>query len=144
VKRLLPLVHRALRLRCPLCGGAGLFAGWFKPRAVCPGCGFQLEREEGYYLGAMLLNVIVAELIFVAGFALTLVRTWPTPPWTLLTYGSMAAVVVFPILLYPFSRSLWLALDLYIQPPRAEEYERTPAREASPEANAPGQPRAGP
>ncbi len=133
MKRLLLLLGRALRLHCPVCGRASLFRGWFQARAVCSACGFRLEREDGYYLGAMLLNVIVAELIVVIGAAVTMIRTWPSPPWALLTFGAMAAVVVFPIALYPFSRSLWLALDLYVQPPRPEEYEQpaSPAPEPS-------------
>jgi uncharacterized protein (DUF983 family) len=113
---------RALRLRCPVCGRGALFRGFFQPRERCPACGFRLEREEGYYLGAMLLNVLVAELLFVVGFAIALVRTWPNPPWTLLTVVLMAGVALLPILLYPFSRSVWLALDLMVQPPRAEEF----------------------
>ena len=135
VSRALLNLGRALRLRCPVCGRGALFRGWFQGRATCPACGFHLEREEGYYLGAMLVNVVVAELLFVIGFAITLIKTWPTPPWTLLTWGSMIGVALFPIILYPFSRAVWLALDLVVQPPRPEEYER-PA-DATPDAPSP-------
>jgi len=121
MKRALLLFGRALRLRCPACGGGPLYQGYFTMRPICPSCGLRLEREEGYFLGAMLLNLLVAEGLFIAGFALLLIRTWPTPPWTLLTWGSMAAVVLFPTILYPFSRTVWLALDLLVQPARQEE-----------------------
>jgi uncharacterized protein (DUF983 family) len=120
--RFLTLLARALRLRCPACGGGPIFAGWFKSQPRCPACGFLLDREEGYFMGAMLLNIVVAEGIFVVGFAAALILTWPTPPWTLLTIGLMAAVVVFPLLLYPFSRTVYLALDLLIHPPERHEY----------------------
>jgi uncharacterized protein (DUF983 family) len=127
MKRALLLFSRALRLRCPACGGGPIFGGWFQSRPRCPACGFLLDREEGYFMGAMLLNIIVAEGIFFVGFAVALVLTWPTPPWQLLTIGSMAAVVIFPLLLYPFSRTVYLALDLLIHPPECHEYHQTPA-----------------
>jgi uncharacterized protein (DUF983 family) len=91
-------------------------------RSRCPRCGFRFEREEGYFLGAMLLSVIVAELLFVVGFVIALRLTWPSPPWTMLTFVSALAVVLFPLALYPFSRAIWLALDLYVQPARPEEH----------------------
>jgi uncharacterized protein (DUF983 family) len=127
VRQVLLSLGRALRLRCPVCGRGALFRGFLQPRERCPACGFRLEREDGYYLGAMLLNVIVAELLFVVGFAIALLRTWPNPPWTLLTVVSMVGVALLPILLYPFSRSVWLAPDLVVQPPRAEEFDAPPA-----------------
>jgi uncharacterized protein (DUF983 family) len=126
MRRTLLLLARAWRLRCPACGGGPIFRGWFQSRPACPGCGLRLEREEGYYLGAMLLNLIVAELGFVAGFAVALVLTWPNPPWRLLTIASMAAVVLFPLVLYPFSRTVWLALDLLVHPPERHEYHDAP------------------
>jgi uncharacterized protein (DUF983 family) len=122
MRRTLLLLSRALRLRCPACGGGPIFRGWFQSRPRCPRCGLELEREEGYFLGAMLLNIIIAEGIFVVGFAAALVLTWPNPPWTLLTIASMVAVVLFPLLLYPFSRTVWLALDLLVHPPERHEY----------------------
>lgn len=124
--RPLVLFARALRLRCPACGGGPLFKGWFDMRPTCPSCGLRLEREEGYFLGAMLLNVIVAELLFVAAFAATLVLTWPHPPWQLLTWVSMLGVVGLPLLLFPLSRTVWLAFDLWFRPPARDEHQPLP------------------
>lgn len=115
----------ALRLRCPACGRGALFAGWFRMRARCPACGLRLEREEGYFLGAMLVNLLVAELLCIGAVALLLVRTWPAPPWQWLQWGVPLLAVALPVLLYPFSRAIWLAFDLLFQPPRAEEYDRS-------------------
>ena len=74
----------------------------------------------------MLLNAVIAEGIFVVGFVATLVLTWPNPPCTLLTFGSAAAVVLFPLVLYPFSRTVWLALDLLVHPPERHEFRDAP------------------
>jgi uncharacterized protein (DUF983 family) len=114
---LFTLLARALRLRCPSCGRGRFFAGWFSPRARCPECGQPLDRaEDGYYLGALLLNFVGAELtVTIAGLGF-LIFTWPRTPWNVLLYGGAALAVVLPFITYPFSKTVWLALDLFIQP----------------------------
>ncbi len=67
-------------------------------------CGQPLERsEEGYYLGALLLNLVVAELVSAALVLGVVFATWPAPPWGLVLYGGaalalVAAVFVLPVL----------------------------------------------
>ena|SRR5690242_6275620 len=121
-QKLTTLLARAMRLRCPNCGRGHFFAGWFSPRPECPECGQPLDRaEDGYYLGALLLNFIGAELtVTIAGLAL-LIMTWPEPPWDVLLYGGAALAVALPFVTYPFSKTVWLAVDLYIQPNLDEE-----------------------
>ena len=63
-----------------------------------------------------MFNIVVAELIFAAIFVVALLATWPTPPWTLLTYGGAALMVFLPVVFYPFSRTLFLAFDLIFRP----------------------------
>ena len=48
--------------------------------------------------------------------------TWPAVPWTGMTWGIVALIVPAPLLLYPYSKSIWLALDLVFQPPKSSEY----------------------
>ncbi|HSR16320.1 MAG TPA: hypothetical protein VLL51_11235, partial [Gemmatimonadales bacterium] len=60
---------RALLLRCPRCGSRGMVGRWGRFREDCPGCGHHYEREEGYWLGAVLLNTVAA----VAALALALI-----------------------------------------------------------------------
>lgn len=59
------VVGRALRLRCPYCGGRGSFKSWFDLLETCPTCGTRFEREHGYFLGGYALNLIVAEFLAV-------------------------------------------------------------------------------
>ncbi len=140
MKRLVLVLARALRRRCPACGAGRLFKGWFEMRARCPGCDLRFEREEGYFLGAMALNIVVAEGLFVAGFAAALIATWPKPPWELLTWASVVAVVLFPMALYPYARTVWLAFDLVFRPVGSEE--RGSHAESAPDGHSnPAQPR---
>lgn len=111
------LFGRALTLRCPNCGGRGLFSGWFRMKEACPRCRLRLNRgERGYQVGSYMLNIIAAELLFVAIFVAMLVVTWPSPPWDLLQYGGALLMVLAPALLYPFTKTVFLAMDLLVRP----------------------------
>jgi hypothetical protein len=91
----------------------------------CPSCGLALNRKEsGYSLGGFWLNLLFAELVTITLFVVTLLRTWPDPPWTLLQYGLPALALLTPILFYPFSKTLFLALDLAVRPASREERGR--------------------
>lgn len=116
-RRTAALFARALTLRCPNCGGRGMLASWFRLAPACPRCRLRPERgESDYFLGGMVFNIALAEGVFVIGLIVTLVVTWPRVPWAVLQYGAPAAMVLAPIILYPFSRIVWLAFDLMLRP----------------------------
>jgi len=82
----------------------------------CPSCGLVLQRrEDGYTLGGLWLNLLFAELVTATIFLTTLIWTWPDPPWELLKIGLPALALLTPILFYPFSKTLFLALDLSVR-----------------------------
>jgi uncharacterized protein (DUF983 family) len=116
---------RGLTLRCPRCGGGHILRGWFGLKERCPTCGLRLERgeEEDYYLGGMLLNIILVFVIFAVAFLGALLIMWPDVHWDALEYVLGGAMIILPIALYPVSRVLWLAIDRIIRPrvDRAEE-----------------------
>jgi len=121
------LFGRGLLLRCPACGQAGLFDGVYTLKKTCPGCGLLLQREgDGYELGSVVVNLLVAELIWAVTFAAILFWTWPNPPWTLLQWGSAVLMVVLPLLFLRHARVLSLALDLLLRPPERRELVRRP------------------
>jgi uncharacterized protein (DUF983 family) len=117
IRRVAALFWRAMRLRCPNCGGGPIFQSWLKMRTRCPVCGLELERgEEGYQVGSYMFNIVAAELLFLAAFLVVLRLTWPTPPWTLLQYGGVALMILAPFGFFPFSKTLFLAFDLLFRP----------------------------
>src|SRR5579864_2417791 len=111
------LIGRALRLRCPNCGRGRVLKSWFALRERCSACQVWLEREEGYFVGAMAVNIIIGEFLPVIGAVVVIVLTWPNPPWNALQIAVPVAMGVFPVVLFPFSRTLWLALDWTFRPP---------------------------
>ena len=122
IRRVAALFWRALRRRCPNCGGSGLFATWLTFNHRCPTCGLALERgEDGYQVGSYMFNIIASELVFASIFITVLVATWPTPPWDLLLWGGVALMLVAPFLLYPFTKTVFLAFDLVFRPASHDE-----------------------
>ena len=121
-RRLAVLVGRALRRRCPYCGGSGIFKGWFGLRDVCPTCGVPFGREEGYFLGAMAVNLLVAEGLAVAVVVLLMIFTdLSLLPLEVVGVG---LAVGLPIVFFPYSRMLWMAIDLQLDPPERQTERR--------------------
>ena len=118
VRRLLTLLGRAFQRRCPYCGGGGIFRGWFELRETCPTCGVSFSREEGYFLGAMLVNLLVAEGLAV-GVVVALMISSDLSLLPLEVVG-IGLAVGLPILFYPYSRLLWMAIDLQLDPPEKQ------------------------
>ena len=82
----------------------------------CAGCGLRFERQEGYWVGAVAVNTVATIVVFAGTFVLALVLTWPDVPWTTVTIVVVVVNVAFPIVFYPWSKTLWLATDLAVHP----------------------------
>ena len=116
---ILTIFGRAFTLRCPHCGGRPVFRTWFKLRERCGACDRTLERgEHDYFLGGMLFNLIMAELLFTGGFVAFMIARWPDVPWDTIQFAAPLGMLVMPALLYPFSKLVWLGFDLALRPRR--------------------------
>ena len=115
-------VGALLRLRCPICGKGKLFQGYLDSPVRCPSCGFFFMRESGYFLPHVVIGygfTVVAALL-----------TWPLLYYVFgvrspaVTLGAMVLVaLLFGIWFIRYSKVLWLALDLTLHPPNAEDFE---------------------
>jgi uncharacterized protein (DUF983 family) len=115
-------VGRALLLRCPECGGRGLFRHWLRLQPRCPTCALKLDRgNPDHFVGAYLVNLIIAELLFAAILGVWLVTVWPDVPWEGIERVAVAAMILSPLITYPFTRTTWLAADLIFDPPKAAD-----------------------
>jgi len=114
---------RALRRRCPNCGGGSVTVRWFAMAPACRRCHLRLDRgEHDYFLGAIVFNMAFAEGLFALGLLAVLLWTWPSPPWDALYYGGIAGMILAPICFYPYSKLCWLAFDLLFRPLRGEDF----------------------
>ncbi len=116
------MVGRALRLKCPHCGGGPVLASWFHLRDRCPRCKLHLHREEGdYFLGAYTVMLLAMETMFALGFLIVLLVTWPNPPWAAIQWGGAVVLLIGVLVSYPFAKTLWLAIDLMFRPVARQE-----------------------
>jgi uncharacterized protein (DUF983 family) len=119
----LTLLARALRLRCPHCGGGPIFVTWSRLVPNCPSCGLGLERgEQGYWLGAYFFNLMAMETLFSVWVVGLLWWTWPTPPWRLFQLLTIVLMAIVPFACFPFSKTLFLAFDLWVRPPTETDF----------------------
>jgi uncharacterized protein (DUF983 family) len=83
----------------------------------CPDCGLSYFPEQGYYVGAMIINYIITTACVVAIFLLSLL----IPDFTTLSTNSkillwMAFAISLSLLLVRHSYSFWLGIDFWVKP----------------------------
>ena len=108
------MLGNGLRLRCPRCGLGRLFRRPFSMNSYCFHCGLKFEREQGYFVGAIYVNYAATVAIAVPGFFLLDAFTGMTINQQLAVWVPFA--IIFPLLFFHHSRSLWLALDHLFNP----------------------------
>lgn len=99
-----------LLLRCPRCHRGRQFESWFRMRRACPACGLPFERASGEITGGMGISIAVTLLIVIVAAAAIGFSSAPLGP----AFAVMGLVtLVFPIVFYPASRGIWVAI-LYL------------------------------
>ncbi len=102
---------RGATRRCARCGSGHLFHRYFTMVDDCPRCGLHFEREEGYWAGALAINIGVAGAVFIVTFGVALALTIPDVPVAPLLAILIPLMVLVPLLGYPFSKTVWVAVD---------------------------------
>jgi uncharacterized protein (DUF983 family) len=104
---------RSLKLQCPVCGEASIVQRPFNLKHRCTACNVIFKREEGFFVGAIMANVVATEVfILMVYFALLLFTRLSEA----VTFAILFAVAVgFPLAFYHHSWSLWLAMDHLIE-----------------------------
>jgi uncharacterized protein (DUF983 family) len=104
---------RCLRLRCPACGNSSILQRVFRIAERCKYCGVSFKREEGFFVGALLINIVTTEAVILLTYALTL---------PFLNFASNYALgallllaLVFPLAFYHHSWSVWLTVDHLVE-----------------------------
>lgn len=96
-----------------MCGARGVFEGWFRLRERCTRCHLRFQRQEGHWTGDVGVNTIVS---FGALFVVLLVGALAGWPIGVLAVAALAVGLVVPVLFFPFSKTLWLVVDLVMRP----------------------------
>ncbi len=117
----MPSLVSATLGRCPVCGSGGIWRSYGELVDACPRCGYGFAREEGYWTGALIVNMAFALILFFVIFVGGMLVTWPDVPWTVLSVVSIAAMAFGPALLYRQSKTIWVWLDQRVHPYAGEE-----------------------
>lgn len=105
-------ILRCLRLLCPACGGSFIAQSPFKIRHYCPSCGVLFQREEGFFVGAITINVVATELIILALYFVCLLTL---NSYRLILTALFITGLLFPVAFYHHSWSIWLSLDHFVE-----------------------------
>ncbi len=105
--------RRAATLRCPVCGLGSLVDRPFHIRHYCQSCSSLFKREEGFFVGAILANVVITELtiLVVCFFALLVLGV----EYDVMLWVLFPIAILFPIAFYHHSWSLWLMFDNLVE-----------------------------
>jgi len=117
------MLFRGARRRCPLCGGKkAWFTGYYKTQDRCRTCGFKWERGlAGFMTGAMTINIIITFLLIGVTMVTTFIATFPHPPVVRLVLILVSIAILVPLLIRPFTYTLWSAVDLLMRQPEPGE-----------------------
>ena len=77
----------------------------------CPRCGLAFESEEGYWLGAIIINTLLSGAIIALLIALGVGLTPPDVPALPMIVVGLPLGIALPIAVYPISKTLWVAVD---------------------------------
>jgi len=95
--------------RCPVCGKAGVFRGPYLMNPSCPHCQTVFAREDGYFLGALVLAYFSTGALIAPIFLLMLL-VWKWELGESLIGISLIILSTNPIFFY-LSRMMWIHMD---------------------------------
>jgi hypothetical protein len=98
-----------------------VFRGWFRMLERCSVCGWRLQRQVGFALGVMTINIAMTSALFVVFLVAGFVATVPDPPIGLLWIGGAALCAIVPVAFYPSAGGIWAAIELIMRPPEPAE-----------------------
>jgi hypothetical protein len=110
------IIARGLANRCPNCGGRTLFkAGTlFELDRACRDCGLKIEKDEGFFLGAMAINY--GGTCFGLRAPVVIRRYLEVLSGRVAIGLAMGLALLAPLALYRSSRSWQLMLYYYFLP----------------------------
>jgi uncharacterized protein (DUF983 family) len=120
-KAAISVLQAMLQQACPRCRlgkiyPSSIFRGFPKMNDQCAVCRLWFEREEGYFLGAMIVDYALA-LVMTTIIAAIL---WGLTHWSFEKLCIVAIVIFLPAVptVTRLGRVLWIYLDQFIDPQR--------------------------
>ena len=117
------MIRRSLLRQCPRCANrSAWFTSWFKQGERCIGCGIKRTRDtDGHELGSMTIASVLNIVLVMAAIGIAVAFTAPDVPVLTLYIVLASAALVFPVLTWPMTHTLWMAIDLIFRPMGVDE-----------------------
>ena len=117
------MIRRSLMRQCPRCANrSAWFTSWFKQGERCIGCGIKRTRDtDGHELGSMTIASVLNIVLIMAAIGIAVAITAPDVPVLTLYIVLASAALVFPVLTWPMTHTLWMAIDLIFRPMGVDE-----------------------
>ena len=119
-RTILKTLLRCLKLQCPACGQSSIIQSPFVIKHYCSACEALFKREDGFFVGAILTNMVITEFVVLTAYLIFLpvINSHYQIILTLL----LAIALLFPVVFYHHSWSVWLSFDHLIESlPKADE-----------------------
>jgi len=110
---MISVLARCARLCCPACGRSSIFQSPFRVRHHCASCRALYAREDGFFVGALMINVVTAEVAGLVFYFACLLTIGHSDRLFLTTMLPLS--VVLAVGFYHHSWSLWLSLDYAVE-----------------------------
>ena len=117
------MIRRSLLRQCPRCANrSAWFTSWFKQGERCIGCGMKRTRDtDGHELGSLTTASVLNIVLIMAAIGIAVAFTAPDVPVLTLYIVLTSAALVFPVLTWPMTHTLWMAIDLIFRPMGVDE-----------------------
>jgi uncharacterized protein (DUF983 family) len=124
---ILATLARCLKLQCPVCGGESIVRRPFNLKHRCDACGAIFKREEGFFVGAIMANVVATEVFILITYLACLTLTNLSDSSILTILFVMA--IAFPLAFYHHAWALWLGMDHFIEGlPMSDDSQHRPRK----------------
>jgi uncharacterized protein (DUF983 family) len=110
------LFWRGITRACGACGSRGLTRRWVTLREECPRCGFHFERKPGHFVGAVGMNTIATFGLILIVLIVGIGVMWPDVRAIPLLIAMLPIAVLGPLVIHPTAKTLWVAVDLMMNP----------------------------
>jgi len=100
-----------------------VFSGWYKLDERCAQCGLRSDRVVGHWIGAVGMNTIVSFGAMAVTLVVGIIATYPDVSLAPLLVPPLVAAVAVPLVFWPFSQTLWTALDIMMRPVTRDELD---------------------
>jgi uncharacterized protein (DUF983 family) len=116
IRQTAKILLRGFLLKCPDCGRTGIYESLLQVRHHCTNCGLLFQREQGYFTGALYVNIAVAEGAVLLTFLICLLLGVKNTERMFVILIGVGALM--PLLFFLHSRSFWLCFDYLVDPTR--------------------------